>query len=521
MNKKIIVYVAAAVAAFSISFGSCRKSDSNQPPTCSIASPAKDAQFTTAESITVEVTAEDKDGTVAEVQLYVDNAVNSAKTAAPYTFTINAGLSAGAHTLKAVAKDDKGATAEASVSITVTTALSITGFSPTHAYEGETVTINGTGFTVSTTVSFNGTAVKTITNATATLLQVAVPEGATTGKIQVADNGKTAASASNFTVDLRLSAQATVTTLGNILATNPVDEDNIRMAYVGGALYITGPNQKTVYKMDVSTGNATTYINSATLGCNPIGITAMGNVNDPSMMLLSGTPSSGNNYFFLWAAGVVSNSSTVLHAKSYSLKRLSSGYIAADYDNRIISISSAAYYSNNSSSTITDAVINLQLIYSPKKANTSLGVDASGTVFAFANHTLWKLQPSNNLLWIAGQGDNEQSGYKDGPAATALFQDGGAGRANSIAVDDKDNVYVADKGSNTIRKVDVNGNVTTVAGNPLLTGNVPTFGRGDKMKFLAIGDICFGANYKTLYVIGMNNVGVINQPWWVFKVEFQ
>ena len=92
----------------------------NQPPTCSITSPQNNAQFNLDESISVAVVAEDKDGTIAEVQLYVDNVGYSAKTVFPYNFTINAVvLSPGAHTLRAVAKDNQGAQGESSVSITV------------------------------------------------------------------------------------------------------------------------------------------------------------------------------------------------------------------------------------------------------------------------------------------------------------------------------------------------------------------------------------------------------------------
>ena len=100
----------------------CKKDKGdNQPPECTITSPLKDAEFTTDKDIMVAVTAEDKDGSVAEVRLYVGNTEHGIKTTAPYNFTIGAGtLAAGTHTLKAVAKDDKGATKNATVQITVT-----------------------------------------------------------------------------------------------------------------------------------------------------------------------------------------------------------------------------------------------------------------------------------------------------------------------------------------------------------------------------------------------------------------
>ena len=95
-------------------------SGDNQPPTCSITNPQNNAQFSTDESITVTVAAEDADGEVTEVQLFVDNVIHGTKNAAPYNFTINAGsLATGAHILKAVAKDNGGAKTEAIISIVV------------------------------------------------------------------------------------------------------------------------------------------------------------------------------------------------------------------------------------------------------------------------------------------------------------------------------------------------------------------------------------------------------------------
>lgn len=92
----------------------------NNLPTCSISNPSEGQEFSSDESITVTVVAEDKDGTITEVQLYIDNIGHSAKSSFPYNFVINAGeLTPGSHTLKAVAKDDSGAQGDASITITV------------------------------------------------------------------------------------------------------------------------------------------------------------------------------------------------------------------------------------------------------------------------------------------------------------------------------------------------------------------------------------------------------------------
>jgi len=80
--------------------------------------------------------------------------------------------------------------------------LFITSFTPGGGPVGTTVTINGTDFSAtpnSNIVKFNGTQA-TVTNATTKQLVVTVPAGATSGKISVTVNGKTATSATDYAV---------------------------------------------------------------------------------------------------------------------------------------------------------------------------------------------------------------------------------------------------------------------------------------------------------------------------------
>lgn len=78
----------------------------------------------------------------------------------------------------------------------------IINFTPASGSIGTTVTITGTNFSMTpadNTVQFNG-ATATVSASTATSITVTVPSGATTGKITVTVGGKTATSATNFTV---------------------------------------------------------------------------------------------------------------------------------------------------------------------------------------------------------------------------------------------------------------------------------------------------------------------------------
>ena len=124
--KPYAIYLMTAVLVLSEVFTACQKKEEksnsveNQPPTCRITAPLNHAEFYVDESISVSVAAEDPDGSIVEVQLYVDNVAHSVTTTVPYTFTINAEeLSTETHTLRAVATDNDGANGEASIVIKI------------------------------------------------------------------------------------------------------------------------------------------------------------------------------------------------------------------------------------------------------------------------------------------------------------------------------------------------------------------------------------------------------------------
>jgi hypothetical protein len=80
--------------------------------------------------------------------------------------------------------------------------LSIISFSPTSGPEGTTVIIEGTNFSsiaAENIVRFNGTTAQ-VQAATTTHLTAIVPEGATTGQINITTNGKVVTSSGNFEV---------------------------------------------------------------------------------------------------------------------------------------------------------------------------------------------------------------------------------------------------------------------------------------------------------------------------------
>ena len=111
----------------------------------------------------------------------------------------------------------------------------ITTIVPTSAVVGTVITITGTDLDKVTTVTFNGIAAKTISDNTATLLKVTVPEGATSGKLMVTTASGTVTSKDDFIVYLGLKTNA---------------KDNAEMVWVPGATFTMGSAAGVGFKME-------------------------------------------------------------------------------------------------------------------------------------------------------------------------------------------------------------------------------------------------------------------------------
>jgi large repetitive protein len=111
--------------------------------------------------------------------------------------TIKATVPAGA-TTGPVTVTTPGGTATSPSPFTV--GPKITSFSPASGPTGATVTINGNGFHGTPTVTFSGLASPSVTGVTPTSLKAVVPNGATTGQVQVTTGDGAGTSATNFSV---------------------------------------------------------------------------------------------------------------------------------------------------------------------------------------------------------------------------------------------------------------------------------------------------------------------------------
>src|SRR5207245_100179 len=79
------------------------------------------------------------------------------------------------------------------------------------------------------------------------------------------------------------------------------------------------------------------------------------------------------------------------------------------------------------------------------------------------NHRIRKISPAGVITSIAGASVDHTAGTFDGdggPATLASFD-----RPTDVVVDSKGNIYIADSGNSRIRKIGIDGIVSTFAGN--------------------------------------------------------
>jgi len=87
-------------------------------------------------------------------------------------------------------------------------------------------------------------------------------------------------------------------------------------------------------------------------------------------------------------------------------------------------------------------------------------VDGSGNLYIAdrSNHRVRRVDPAGVITTVAGTGGRGYGG-DGGPAASAQLD-----TPSGVAVDGSGNLYVADYSNHRVRKVDLAGVITTVAG---------------------------------------------------------
>jgi sugar lactone lactonase YvrE len=97
--------------------------------------------------------------------------------------------------------------------------------------------------------------------------------------------------------------------------------------------------------------------------------------------------------------------------------------------------------------------------HDPTQCHAGMAVDRRGDVYVSvpAENVVLRIDPSGSTSVFAGV--RGTAGYRNGPAATALFSS-----PEGLVTDPAGNLYVADSSNNAIRKIGLDGRVTTIAG---------------------------------------------------------
>ena len=418
--------------------------------------------------------------------------------------------------------------------------VTITSFSPTHALVGAPVTITGTNFSTvpaNNSVKFNGTTAA-VTSSTATQIVTTVPTGASTGPITVTVGSSTATSSTNFTVSVGISmggavqgneltlANSVTTLAGTAEITGATDGTGAAASFSspfgittdGTNLYVADTSNSTIRKIVIATGAVSTLAGTAGITGSADGTGAAASFNSPF-----GITTDGINLYVADQFNhtirkiVIATGAVTTLAGTAGITGIADGTGAAASFNFPFGITTDGinlYVTDSSSNTIRKIVIATGVVTTlAGTAGNAGSTDGTGAAASFAspygitmdgvnlyvvdsgNATIRKIVIATGAVTTLA-GTAGTTGSADGTGAAASFDSPFGITMDGI------NLYVADTGNATIRKIVVaTGAVTTLAGTAGTTGSADGTGAAASFNFPA--DIT--TNGTDLYVADTGN----------------
>ena len=385
----------------------------------------------------------------------------------------------------------------------------ITSLNPTSGQLGSSVKILGTNFSSTAgenTVTFNGSSA-TVTSASANELVASVPEGASSGLVLVTVGGLVS-NGVNFTVE---EGPPQITSI------NPTSGVYNTLVTISGANFSDNISENMVFfnGKEAVINNATTTSLIATV---PLGA-GTGSVS----VTTNGLSTDGPNFSYIKSAFVNtfagngsagfadgSGASAQFNRPNRLTLDAKGQIILADFNNHSIRFINSSGQVSTIAGDGNPGAVNGAAANSRFNQPSGVAIDNSGNIYVadFGNNVIRKISTSNIVSTYAGNG---QPGFSDGNIQAASFNG-----PSDIDIDSQGNLYVADTKNHAIRKIDTDGNVTTLAGNGK-AGN--SDGKGTSASFNGPVGICLdqanniyvadAANHAIRKIDPGNNVSTI------------
>jgi YVTN family beta-propeller protein len=224
-----------------------------------------------------------------------------------------------------------------------------------------------------------------------------------------------------------------------------------------GKVYVADRNNARIRIIDTNNSNNVTSISGFS---SPEGIAVNGSgsiivVSEPNSNSVKKIDTANNN-----AISSISGNGGFSHPVGVTIDNSGQYVFVGDVNNKLIKKIDLV---NNNTVTTLAGNDNFYLDATGTRArlNNPHGIfrDGSGNIYIAdtGNQRIRKIDINGNVTTIAGSGNYN---FANGNGTNASFANPGA-----LVADNAGNIYVADTGNQRIRKIDTNGEVTTIAGN--------------------------------------------------------